>query len=75
MDKLLRLLPAFLAADLILPFLLAPFYKGYRHRLQVMSALGNRKSPVRLVYSVWQRLALLWMYVPVGMLGLIEKVM
>lgn len=53
MDGILRLMPAFLAADLLLPFLLALFYKGYRHRDQVMSALGGGKSPVRVVYSVW----------------------
>lgn len=53
MNELLRFLPAFLAADLILPFILAPFYKGYRHRFQVMSALGSRKSPVRRIYNVW----------------------
>ena len=30
--------------ELLLPFLLAPFYPGYSHRRQVMSVLG---SPVR----------------------------
>lgn len=49
MDGILRLLPAFLAADLLLPFLLAPFCKGYRHRDQVMSALGG--GVFRPVYS------------------------
>ena len=39
--------------DLLLPFLLAPFYPGYSHRRQVMSVLGSPESPVRWVYRVW----------------------
>ena len=35
--------------DLLLPFLLAPFYPGYSHRRQVMSVLGRPESPVRWV--------------------------
>lgn len=46
-------LPVFLALDLILPFLLAPRYKGYRHLTQVMSVLGNPKAPLHLVYKIW----------------------
>ena len=39
--------------DLLLPFLLAPFYPGSSHRRQVMSVLGSPESPVRWVYRVW----------------------
>lgn len=39
--------------DLILPFLLAPFYKEYHHLTMVMSLLGNRKCPVHVLYSIW----------------------
>lgn len=39
--------------DLLLPFLLAPFYPGYSNRRQVMSVLGSPESPVRWVYRVW----------------------
>lgn len=39
--------------DLLLPFLLAPFYPGYSHRRQVMSVLGSPESPARWVYRVW----------------------
>ena len=53
MAELARFLPVFLAADLLLPFALAPFCPGYRHKEQVMSALGSKKSPVRAVYSGW----------------------
>ena len=43
--------------DLLLPFLLAPFYPGYSHRRQVMSVLGSPESPVRWVYRVAGRMA------------------
>lgn len=46
-------LPVFLALDLILPFLLAPAYKGYDHWTQVMSVLGCAKAPLHMVYNVW----------------------
>ena len=36
-----NMLPFLLFADLIIPFLLAPTYKGYNHLTQVMSVLGN----------------------------------
>ena len=39
------LLPLFLLLDLVIPFLLAPTYPGYRHTRQVMSVLGNRSAP------------------------------
>lgn len=46
-------LPIFLALDLIIPFLLAPSYKGYHHLTQVMSVLGNTKAPCHLIYNIW----------------------
>lgn len=39
--------------DFLVPYLLAPFYKGYSHRKQVMSVLGNSDSPVRSLYNIW----------------------
>lgn len=50
---MLILLSVTLAADLIVPFVLAPFYKGYSHLRQVMSVLGNRACPVHAVYNTW----------------------
>lgn len=47
------LLPLALSLDLIIPFILAPFYKGYNHLTQVMSVFGNNKAPLHLVYNVW----------------------
>lgn len=47
------ILPFLLAADLIIPFLLAPSYKGYHHLSQVMSVLGNPKAPLHFVYNIW----------------------
>lgn len=48
-----NLLPFLLFADLIIPFLLAPTYKGYNHLTQVMSVLGNSKAPLHLIYNIW----------------------
>lgn len=53
MKETLWLLPFCLAGDLLLPFALAPFYKGYSHRRQVMSVLGNPKAPLHTLYSAW----------------------
>lgn len=39
--------------DFAVPYLLAPFYRGYSHTKQVMSVLGNPKSPVRRWYNLW----------------------
>lgn len=39
--------------DFAVPYLLAPFYKGYNHQKQVMSVLGNPESPVRIPYNCW----------------------
>ena len=46
------LLPLFLLLDLVIPFLLAPTYPGYRHTRQVMSVLGNRSAPFHTVYTL-----------------------
>ena len=48
-----NMLPFLLFADLIIPFLLAPTYKGYNHLTQVMSVLGNSKAPLHLIYNIW----------------------
>ncbi len=52
-NSLSNILPFLLAADLIIPFLLAPAYKGYHHLTQVMSVLGNAKAPLHLIYNIW----------------------
>ncbi|MBU5592652.1 hypothetical protein KQI89_12890 [Clostridium sp. MSJ-4] len=39
--------------DLVIPFFLAPFCKKYNHLTMVMSLLGNRNSPVHLIYNLW----------------------
>lgn len=52
-DYLSHILPFFFALDLIIPFLLAPTYKGYNHLTQVMSVLGNSKAPLHFVYNIW----------------------
>ena len=39
--------------DFAVPYLLALFYPGYSHTKQVMSLLGNPKSPVRSWYNLW----------------------
>lgn len=38
--------------DFAVPYLLAPFYKGYHRNLMVMSSLGNPSSPVRVFYNI-----------------------
>ena len=50
-SNLLGILPFLLAMDLLIPFLLAPSYKGYRHLTQVMSVLGNSKAPLHVLYN------------------------
>ena len=52
-NYLSHFLPVLLALDLIIPFLIAPFYKGYNHLTQVMSVLGNSKAPLHLIYNIW----------------------
>lgn len=43
--------------EMIVPFVLALFYKGYKHRTMVISSLGNEKSPVRTAFNAWMLLA------------------
>lgn len=45
------------AGEMIIPFILAPFYKGYRHCTMAISTLGNPRSPVRLPFNLWMLLA------------------
>ena len=39
--------------DILIPFILAPFYQGYSHMSMTISALGNPQSPVRVVFNLW----------------------
>ena len=39
--------------DLLIPFVLAPFYPGYCHTTMSISALGNPQSPVRIIFNIW----------------------
>ena len=51
--------PVLLALDLIIPFLLAPFYKDYNHLTQVMSVLGIQKHHyIQFITFGWLRLEL-----------------
>lgn len=51
--NMMAILSIVLALDLLIPFLIAPTYKGYCHLTQVMSVLGNVKAPLHVVYNVW----------------------
>lgn len=42
--------------DILIPFILAPFYQGYSHMSMTISALGNPQSPVRVVFNLWMLL-------------------
>lgn len=52
-DAVLAAIPVFLLLDLVLPFFLAPAYPGYSHLRQVMSALGNERARLHVVYDIW----------------------
>ena len=39
--------------ELLVPLLLAPFYKGYDHSAMAISALGSKGSPVRIPFNLW----------------------
>ncbi len=43
--------------EMLIPIILAPFYKGYRHITMAISTLGNSNSPVRLPFNLWMLLA------------------
>lgn len=42
-----------LLGDFVVPYTIAPFYKGYSHSTFVMSSLGNPNSPVHKIYNLW----------------------
>ena len=39
--------------EMLIPFFLAPLYKGYSHSTMAISALGSKGSPVRLLFNLW----------------------
>lgn len=43
--------------EMVVPFILAPFYKGYSHTTMAISTLGNNNSPVRLPFNLWMLIA------------------
>lgn len=43
--------------EMLVPVLLAPFYKGYHPTTMAISTLGNQNSPVRLPLNLWMLLA------------------
>lgn len=46
-----------IVGEVLVPFLLAPFYKGYSHTTMAISALGNSSSPVRVPFNLWMLVA------------------
>ena len=52
-NNVMLILPIVFILDLLIPFTLAPAYKGYNHLTQVMSVLGNSKVPLHSVYNTW----------------------
>lgn len=42
-----------LAADNLLPLVLAHFYPNYSHKEMALSVLDSRQSPVKWLYNVW----------------------
>ena len=42
-----------LAADNLLPLILARFYPNYNGKEMALSVLGSRQSPVKWIYNVW----------------------
>ena len=55
-NYLSHFLPVLLALDLIIPFLLAPFYKDYNHLTQVMSV--QKHHYIQFITFGWLRLEL-----------------
>ncbi len=43
--------------EMLIPIILAPFYKGYSHTTMAISILGNSNSPVRLPFNLWMLVA------------------
>lgn len=46
-----------IVGEVLVPFILAPFYKGYSHTTMAISALGNSSSPVRVSFNLWMLVA------------------
>ncbi|MDF2879253.1 MAG: hypothetical protein K0S30_2349 [Clostridia bacterium] len=42
-----------IVGDFLIAYILAFYYSGYNHMKQVMSVLGNPKSPVAFFYNMW----------------------
>lgn len=38
--------------EILIPIILAPFYKGYKHTIMAISTLGNHNSPVRFPFNL-----------------------
>ena len=58
-NSIMTILPIVFILDLLIPFILAPAYKGYNHLIQVMSVLGNSKAPLHIICvagSLWNYL-------------------
>lgn len=43
--------------EMVVPFILAPFYKGYSNTTMAISTLGNGNSPVRVPFNLWMLVA------------------
>lgn len=43
--------------EILIPIILAPFYKGYKHTIMAISTLGNHNSPVRLPFNLWMMIS------------------
>lgn len=48
---------AAIIGEIVVPFLLAPFYKSYNHSFMPISVLGSPSSPVRFWFNGWMLLA------------------
>jgi hypothetical membrane protein len=48
---------AAIIGEMAVPFILAPFYKGYSHTKMAISSLGSTASPVRLPFNTWMLIA------------------
>ncbi len=45
-----------ISGDMLIPFILTPFYKGYHNTLMTISSLGSSNSPVRIPFNIWMLL-------------------
>lgn len=43
--------------EMLIPLIIAPYYKGYNHTTMAISTLGNSNSPVRLSFNLWMLIA------------------